>query len=320
MTSRLFRRLAASLFVVWLVASGTFFLVALSPGDIASKLADPRVSPAARQRLREHYGLDRPTWQRYVAWLSHALSGDLGDSFLFRRPVREVLAAALPNTALLAGVGLFLELSLGIALGLVQASRPGNFWDRFLSGLSLTAYAMPTFLVAALLLWLFAYTFPLFPPSHMAEAQSVEGGSLARLSDTARHLALPALTVGLAGCGAVARFLRGSLLDERQQGYMLAALARGCSRGRALLVHALPNALLPLLTVIGLSLPFLVSGSLVIEVIFSWPGMGQVFYAAVTARDVPLIQASTVLVTAAVVAGNWLADAAYTLADPRIRR
>lgn len=320
MTSRLLRRLAASLVVVWLVASGTFFLVALSPGDVASKMADPRVSPAARQRLREHYGLDRPAWQRYLTWLSHALSGDLGDSFLFRRPVREVLASALPNTALLAGVGLALELSLGIALGLLQASRPGSFWDRILSALSLTAYAMPTFLVAAVLLWLLAYTFPLFPPSHMVEPHTLELDFWDRVSDTARHLALPALTIGLAGCGAVARYLRGSLLDERRQAYVLAALARGCSKRRALFVHALPNALLPLLTVVGLSLPFLVSGSLVIEVIFSWPGMGQVFYAAVTARDVPLIQAGTVLVTTAVVAGNWLADATYALADPRIRR
>lgn len=319
MTSRLLRRLAGSLLVVWLVASGTFFLVALAPGDLASKLADPRVSPAARQRLREYYGLDRPVWRRYAAWLAHAVSGDFGDSFLFRRPVGEVLGAALPNTALLAGVGLFLELVLGVALGLVQAARPGRFWDRCLTGLSLTAYAMPTFLVAAVLLWLFAYTFPLFPPSHMADPATLDAGFWQRAASTARHLALPALTVGLAGCGAVARFLRGSLLDERRQAYVVAALARGCSQRRALLVHALPNALLPLLTVVGLSLPFLVSGSLVIEVIFSWPGMGQVFYAAVTARDVPLIQAGTVLVTVAVVGGNWLADAAYALADPRIR-
>lgn len=320
MTARLLRRLAASLFVVWLVASGTFFLVALTPGDLATKMADPRVSPAARHRLREHFGLDRPLWERYITWLGDAVSGDLGDSFLFRRPVREVLTAALPNTALLAFWGLFLELALGLTLALVQAYRPHGFWDHLLSGLSLAGYAMPTFLVAAVLLWLFAYTFPLFPPSHMAEPQAQGLSSLGRLAETSRHLALPALTVGLTGCGAVARYLRGSLLDEKQQAYVMAALARGCSNRRALLLHALPNALLPMITVLGLSLPFLVSGSLVVEVIFSWPGMGQVFYAAVTARDVPLIQAGTVLVTAAVVAGNWLADAAYSLADPRVRR
>lgn len=319
MTARLIRRLAASIFVVWLVASGTFFLVALTPGDLASKMADPRISPAARQRLREHFGLDRPIWQRYSSWLAHAVSGDLGDSFLFRRPVREVLAQALPNTALLAGWGLFLELALGLALGLVQAYKPHSFWDRLLSGLSLAAYAMPAFLVAAVLLWLLAYTFPVFPPSHMAEPQAPGLSFWGHLAETARHLALPALTVGLTGCGAVARYLRGSLLDEKRQAYMLAALARGCSKRRALLLHALPNALLPMITILGLSLPFLVSGSLVVEVIFSWPGMGQVFYAAVTARDVPLIQAGTVLVTAAVVAGNWLADVAYSWADPRMR-
>lgn len=319
MRARLARRLVGSLFVVWLVATGTFFLVAATPGDVASKLADPRIPPAARARLREHYGLDKPVLVRYVRWLSDLASGNLGESFAFRRPVGDVLAEAIPNTALLASVGLLLELGAGVALGLFQALRPGSWGDRWLSALSLAAYAMPTFFMASLLLWLFAYTVPLFPPSHMADPQATHLDFWHRTAETARHLALPALTVGLTGFGAVARYLRGSLLDERRQAYILAALARGCSRRRALIIHALPNALLPLLTILGLSLPFLVSGSLVIEVMFSWPGMGQVFYTAVTARDVPLIQAATVLVTAAVVAGNWLADLAYALADPRIR-
>ncbi|MGC8916716.1 MAG: ABC transporter permease [Thermoanaerobaculum sp.] len=320
MRARLARRLVGSLFVVWLVATGTFFFVAATPGDVASKLADPRIPPSARARLREHFGLDKPVLARYVRWLFDGASGNLGESFAFRRPVREVLTEAVPNTVLLASVGLLLELGAGVALGLFQALRPGSWGDRWLSALSLAAYAMPTFFMASLLLWLLAYTVPLFPPSHMAESLATNPGLWERTWETARHLALPALTVGLTGFGAVARYLRGSLLDERQQTYILAALARGCSRRRALVVHALPNAVLPLLTILGLSLPFLVSGSLVIEVMFSWPGMGQVFYTAVTARDVPLIQAATVLVTAAVVAGNWLADVVYSLADPRIRQ
>jgi len=318
-TARLFRRLFASLLVVWAVASATFFLASLAPGDLATKLADPRIPPAARERLREHYGLHRPLGQRYLAWLSGVVTGNLGDSFLYRRPVTQVLAQALPNTALLASVGLGLELVLGVVLGLVQVRRPHGFWDRVLSAFSLTAYALPTFLVAAGLLWLFAYRWPVFPASHMT-GLTAPADFWTRLADRARHLALPAITVGVTGCGAVARYLRGALLDEQAQAYILGALARGASRRRVLLLHALPNAALPLLTVLGLSLPFLVSGTLVIEVLFSWPGMGQVFYSAVTARDIPLIQAATILVTAAVVAGNWLADAAYALADPRIRR
>jgi len=318
-TGRLVRRLLASLLVVWAVATATFFLVSLAPGDLATKLTDPRIAPAARERLRQHYGLDRPLAKRYLAWLSGVVLGDFGDSFLYRRPVREVLAQALPNTLLLATVGLCLELILGVVLGLVQVRRPHGFWDRALSAFSLTAYALPTFLVAAGLIWLFAYRWPLFPPSHMTGLLA-PADPWTTIKDRLWHLALPAITVGLTGCGAVARYLRGALLDEQAQTYILGALARGASRSRVVLVHALPNAALPLITLLGLSLPFLVSGALVIEVLFSWPGMGQVFYSAVTARDIPLIQAVTILVTAAVVVGNWLADVAYALADPRIRR
>ncbi|MCX7895440.1 MAG: ABC transporter permease [Thermoanaerobaculum sp.] len=319
MKAHLFRRFLASALVIWLVATATFFLISMAPGDLASKLADPRIAPSARERLREQFGLQDPWWERYLRWFSRAATGDFGYSLLFRRPVGAVLGEALPNTALLAGVGLALELVMGLAIGLIQAYRPHSGLDRLLSALTLTAYALPTFAVASGLLVLFAYTFPLFPPSHMASPEAAHLPYWARVGDTLRHLVLPALTIAITGCGAVARYLRGSLLDEQRRGYVLFALARGCSTRRALVVHALPNALLPLLTVIGLSLPFLVSGSLVIEVIFSWPGMGQVFYSAVTARDVPLIQACTVVITAAVVAGNWLADLAYNVADPRVR-
>jgi peptide/nickel transport system permease protein len=229
------------------------------------------------------------------------------------------MAQALPYTLLLASVGLFLELTLGLALALVQARHPHGFCDRALTALSLAAYALPTFLVAAGLLWLFTYAWPLLPPSHATSLFMPEESLWPHLWDRLAHLALPAATVALTGCGAVARYLRGALLEEQGHAYILAARARGASQRRALLLHALPNACLPLITLVGLSLPFLVSGSLVIEVIFSWPGMGQLFYMAVTARDLPLVQGITVLVTSAVVAGNWLADVTYTLVDPRIR-
>ena len=142
---------------------------------------------------------------------------------------------------------------------------------------------------------------------------------LRRLLDLAHHLVLPVVAIGITGMGGVARYLRGSLLDEKSQHYVLAARARGASERRALLAHALPNALLPLITMVGMSIPFLVSGSLVIEVVFSWPGMGQIMYDAALARDVPLLLGGTVLATAAVVAGSLLADLAYAIADPRVR-
>jgi peptide/nickel transport system permease protein len=173
--------------------------------------------------------------------------------------------------------------------------------------------------VGLVLLYLLAYHWPLFPPSHMLSPQGGLESGWPRVLDLARHLVLPVVAIGVTGVGGVARYLRGSLLDERTEHYVLAARARGCSERRALLVHALPNALLPLITMVGMSLPFLVSGSLVIEVVFAWPGMGQVMYTAALARDVPVLMGGTILATVAVVAGNFVADLAYAVVDPRVR-
>jgi peptide/nickel transport system permease protein len=313
------RRIGAGVVLVWLVATVTFILVGLAPGDAASRLTDPHIPPAARERWRHDFGLDRPLPVRYAAWLAATARGDLGYSWGERRKVTTVLAEALPNTLLLTSLGLALELGGGVILALIQLRRPHGSGDRLITLFSLTAYALPTFGVALALLGLFAYGLHLFPPSHMHSLEGEMAHGWARLADLLRHLALPVVAIGVTGVGAVARYLRGSLLDERMEHYVLAARARGCSEKRAVLVHALPNALLPLITMTGMSLPFLVSGSLIIEVVFSWPGMGQVMYNAALGRDVPLLLGGTIVATTAVVLGNLLADAAYALVDPRVR-
>lgn len=313
------RRFGSGVLLLFLVATATFALVSLAPGDIASRLSDPRIPPAARERWRQHFGLDRPWPLRYGEWLAAAAEGDFGTSWLHHREVAAVLGEALPKTLLLTSVGLFLELVGGIALALAQIRRPHGFADRTITVATLAAYAMPTFMVALGLVYLCSFRLGLFPASHLFSPEGEMATGWRRLADLLHHLVLPALAVGVAGAGAVARYLRGSLLDERTQGYVVAARARGCSLWRATLVHALPNALLPLITMIGLSIPFLVSGSLVIEVVFAWPGMGQVMYNAALARDVPLLMGGTVVATVAVVAGNLVADVAYAAADPRVR-
>jgi peptide/nickel transport system permease protein len=313
------RRAAAGGVLLWLVATLTFALVALAPGDVASRLSDSRISPAVRERWRHDFGLDRPLASRYASWLGSALSGDLGSSWTHHRPVTAVLAEAIPNTALLASLGLLLEIAGGVAFALAQLRRPHGTADRFITVVTLTAYALPTFLVALGLLYVFSYSLHWLPSSHLLSPAGELATGWARTRDLLAHLVLPVLTVGITGMGAVARYLRGSLLDERTQGYVVAARARGCSETRALLTHALPNAMLPLITMIGLSLPFLVSGSLVIEVVFSWPGMGQAMYAAALARDIPLLMGGTLVATVAVVVGNALADLAYAAVDPRVR-
>jgi peptide/nickel transport system permease protein len=314
-----FRRIGAGVVLVWLVATVTFLLVSLAPGDAASRLTDPRIPPAARARFRRDFGLDRPLPARYASWLAGAVTGDLGTSWTQRRQVTTVLAQALPNTLILTSLGLFLELAGGIGLAIVQLRRPHGAGDRAITLATLTAYAMPTFGVALALIAVFSYRLQLLPPSHMLSLDGEMAHGWPRLLDLARHLVLPVAAIGVTGVGAVARYLRGSLLDERTEHYVLAARARGCTPRQALVRHALPNALLPLITMTGMSLPFLVSGSLVIEVVFSWPGMGQLMYNAALGRDLPLLLGGTIVATVAVVAGNLLADAAYALADPRVR-
>jgi peptide/nickel transport system permease protein len=313
------RRLAAAVVLVWLVATVTFALVALAPGDAASRLADPRISAEARERWRREFGLDRPLALRYATWLGDAASGDLGTSWQHHRAVTAVLRDALPNTAVLAGFGLVVEIAGGVAVALVQLRRARGRLDSTLSFAALASYALPAFAVALGLIAVFAYGLGVLPPSHMHSLAGEQAHGPARLLDLLLHLVLPAATIGLTGLGAVARYLRGVLLDERARSYVLAARARGCSERRALLVHLLPNALLPLITMIGMSLPFLASGSLVVEVVFSWPGMGQLMFGAALARDVPLLMGATIVVTVAVVIGNLLADLAYAVVDPRVR-
>lgn len=315
----LLRRVATAVLITWLVATATFLIAGLAPGDITQRLGDSRVSPQVREQWRRTFGLDRPLSARYAAWLAGVLRGDFSTSWTTYRPVADMLREAIPNTVLLAGAGLTLELVGGIAIALRQARRPFGFGDQLLTFTTLVAFAMPTFWVALMLAEVFAYRLGLFPPSHMHSPAGELATGWRRLADLAHHAVLPVLAIGVTGVAAVARYLRGSLLDERGQGYVLAARARGCTPWRTLRLHALPNALLPLITVLGLSLPFLVSGSLVIEVVFSWPGMGQLVYTAALARDIPTLMAGTVVITGAVVLGNLLADLAYAWVDPRLR-
>jgi peptide/nickel transport system permease protein len=302
-----------------LVATATFALIALAPGDAASLPTDTRIPPHIRERWRHDLGLDRPWPERYARWLSNAVSGELGTSWQQRRRVTELLAEAIPNTALLASLGLLIEVAGGVALALAQIRRPHGRADRAITVVTLTAYALPTFGVSLLLVQVLAFWLPLLPPSHMHSPAGEGLTGLPRLLDLLPHLVLPVLAIGVTGAGAVSRYLRGSLIDEQAEHYVLAARARGCTQRRAILAHALPNASLPLITMVGMSLPFVVSGSLVVEVVFAWPGMGQLMYAAALGRDVPVLMGGALVATAAVVLGNWLADIAYAIVDPRVR-
>jgi len=313
------RRLATLIPLVWLVVTVTFVVVQAAPGSYADTIDQPRLTPEARQAIRSVYGLDRPVGEQYLLWLRAAATGDLGTSFLFKEPVTAVIARALPPTLLLAGCALLLEAVLGILLAVTAARRPYGWVDRLTTVFGLGIDGLPSFWLAGMLVLVFALWLGWLPASHMHSVNAAELSMPARVFDLLRHLVLPVLSLGLVGAAATARYLRSAILEARSSRFVLAARARGLTECRILWVHSLRPALLPVITVLGLSLPMLVSGSVVVESIFAWPGMGTVLWRAAQARDIPLVMGLTLVGAAAVIVGNLVADALYAAADPRAR-
>ena len=314
------RRIVASLLLVFLVLSLTFFFIRLAPGDPAALFDDDRIPMSYREELRHIYGLDRPLGRQYVSWLVAVLVDfDWGVSFRQQRPVTELLAERLPNTLLLASTALAVQLLAGLWWGVRAARAPGSASDHVVRLVSLVLYSIPTFWLGLMALLAFSYSWRLLPPGHMSSVGAGELSAPGRLLDLLHHLLLPALVLGLGSAGAVARFLRAGLLDVLEQDFIRTARAKGLSEGRVLWAHALRNAAAPLVQLFGLSLPLLLSGALVVEVVFSWPGVGRLTYEAILTRDYPVILATTALTAILVVAGNLIADVAQALIDPRVR-
>jgi peptide/nickel transport system permease protein len=313
------RRLLMVMPLIWLVVTLCFVVVHLAPGSYADAVDHPKLTPEARESMRERYGLDRPLHEQYLRWLGSVLSGDLGSSYLFKEPVTRVILRALPPTLLLAGAALALDIVLGLLLAVAAVRRPHGWVDRVLTVLGLGVYGLPSFWLAGILVLVFSLWLGWLPSSHMYSVGADQMPPALRLVDLVRHLILPALSLGVVGAAATARYLRSSMLEARASRFVLAARARGLSERRILWVHTLRPALLPLVTVIGLSLPLLVSGSVVIESIFSWPGMGSVLWRSAQARDVPLIMGVTIVGALAVIVGNLVADLLYAVVDPRAR-
>jgi len=317
----LFRRAVHGILIVWLVATATFFLLHVAPGDpIAASLDSPLTPPAVRAHYRHLYGLDQPLSVQYGRWLAMVAHGDFGFSFPHRRPVSAVIASALPNTLLLMGVALVLAFAAGIALGLIQARHRGRPLDWGLAIGSLFFYSMPDFWLALMLLFLFAFVWRLFPVTGMFDPVMYPYYDFwQRVGDRLWHLVLPASTLALLSAAAIARFQRAALLDVAGEDFVLTARAKGVSERRLLLHHVLRNALLPVITLFGLALPVLLGGSVFVEKIFSWPGMGLLTVEAIGTRDYPLLTAAVIISSVLVIGGSFIADALYAVVDPRVR-
>lgn len=315
------QRLAQAAVIVAIVAAITFALIHLAPGDPFSAVMDnPNVSEAVRQTLRAQYGLDRPLPEQFVRYVSSLAHGELGWSFSHERPVREVLGSALPNTLLLMGVALVGSFTLGILIALIQVARRGSVTDHVLSGVSLFFFSMPDFWLAILALLTFTYWLPIFPVGGAVDPVMHEYLGLGgRLVDRLRHLALPALTLTVLASAAVARYQRAALLDVLPADYIRTARLKGLTEREILRRHALRNALLPIISLVGLSFPALLTGAFFVEKIFAWPGMGYAVVNAIGTRDYPLVVGGVIIGSIMVTLGSLLSDLLYALADPRLR-
>jgi peptide/nickel transport system permease protein len=314
----LLRRLAASLLLLWLVLTLTFFLIHLAPGDPIHLVEDQRLTQEQRERLERLYHLDRPVPEQYVAWLGAVvLHGDWGTSFSQQRPVSRVIADFLPRTCLLAGAALLVEYAAALILGIAAARRRGAT-DHLIRFVSLLLHAQPVFWLGLMSILLFSYVWRILPAGGYP-SNADTGGSLAGFLDLLRHLVLPALVLGLYTAGSTIRFVRASLLGVMERDFIRAARAKGLSETRVVWVHGLRNALTPLIQLFGLALPALLSGTLVIEAVFSWPGIGWLTFVSVGTRDYPVLLATTALSGALVAAGSLVADLLHAAANPTVR-
>lgn len=312
-------RAAAGLAVVWGVVTLVFLLLRAAPGDPAVLLVGPTATPAQIAEQRRSLGLDRPLAVQYAEWLGRFAQGDWGRSIATGRPVRAMLAEAWPATARLVALSLLLSYLLGVALGVLQAGASGSRADTAISIASVALFALPSYWLGLMLVMVFTYWLRALPAFGAAGLDAEFLSPAGRALDGLRHLALPLATLTLIGIGGIARFVRGAMLDLRGSLFLTVARAKGLPPRRVLVRHALRNALIPVLTLLGLSLPALFSGAVFVEAIFTWPGVGRVLVEAVQARDYPVVLAATAVSALLVVAGNLAAEALVAWADPRVR-
>ena len=314
MTRHLVHRLAETLVVLAAMSLVFYALIALMPGDPIDIMvqADPKLTPADAARLKALYGLDRPILVRYGNWLQAALGGDLGYSRIHARPVLEIMLPRLANTFVLMGLSLVLALTVALGLGITAALRQHATIDNLINLGCFAGISIPPFWLALMLIIGFAVILGWLPASGMFTIG--DGG----LADRLQHLVLPVATLTLASVGAYIRFLRAAVIETMRLDFIRTARAKGAGEARVVFAHALRNALIPLVTIVGLSFGGLFSGALITEIMFAWPGLGKMIYDAIMGNDFNLALAGLLFATLMTLIGNLLADLGVTWLDPRI--
>lgn len=316
----LIRKLLMAIPLVLGVVTLIFLLLQLTPGDATDRFFTPETPPEVREMIEAKWGLDQPVHIQYGRMMANMMQGDFGRSIAQERPVFDIIMDAVPNTLMLSIVTLVVIYSTGILMGTIQAVKQYSFIDNALSVISLFFYSMPRFWLALMLVLIFALKLDLLPAAGMVDAVEHEYMSPGeQVVDRLKHLLLPGIALGVASAAGTARYMRSSMLEVIRLDYIRTARAKGLKESTVVFKHALRNALLPIVTLMGLSLPFLFSGSVLVEIIFAWPGMGRLIVGAIFSQDTPLIIACFFVFTLMVVAGNLLADVLYSIVDPRIR-
>lgn len=300
----------------------TFIVIHLAPGEpVEMQTAlNPKITKETREKIRKYYGLDQPLHTQYVQWLRRMVTFDLGRSFApDGRPVVDKIKERLPITLSLNFVVLVLELGLAIPIGILAATHRDTMLDKFFTLVVFLGFSIPTFWLSLLLMYLFGVKLDWLPISGLTSIRTGQESGFSIFLDLIKHLLLP---IGIATFGSLAglsRYMRSSMLEVLGQDYIRTARAKGLSERVVIYKHALRNALLPIITILGFSLPGLIGGSVIFETVFSIPGMGQLFYQGVMSRDYPLVMGILVIGSFLTLIGNLLADICYGLADPRIR-
>lgn len=315
----LLRKFVNLVILLWAVWTLNFFLFHMLPGDPALALVGQRIPAYMIEELRHSFGLDQPLWRQYFTSLFSAMKGDLGFSWFWDRPVMDVVMYRLQYTLLLVGVGTVFTAIIGVYLGIVAGSRRGEPIDLAIVGSSLSFYAMPAFWLGMILLMIFAARLELFPLSGFRKIGAVGQSIPDIIVDVLWHLVLPVATFVLISMSEFVLMMRNALVDVLTEDYIVTARAKGVAPALIVRKHAVPNALLPTIATMAMFIGWMVTGAIMIEVVFSWPGIGRLTWDALSVRDYPVLQGIFLVVTLAMLIANFVADIIYTYIDPRVR-
>ncbi|MCC6944391.1 MAG: ABC transporter permease [Thermomicrobiales bacterium] len=316
MTHYLVRRLLHAITILIGISVLVFIFVEVAPGDAIDSMLPPESmpTPEAKEAMRERLGLNDPAPVRYVRWLGRAVQGDLGYSLTSRKPVTDIIMVRLPKTLQLVGTAMVISVIVGVSTGIISAIRQYSWIDYLATFLSFFWLSIPGFFLGLMMIYLFAVKLGWFPVFGASTA-----GAANPILDRLHHLVLPATVLGLELAAALTRYTRASLLEVLKADYMRTARAKGLRERLVIVRHGLKNALIPIITVIAFRMPYLISGAVVIETVFQWPGLGLLTLNAANQKDYPVVLALALAVTLIVVISSFLADVAYSIVDPRIR-